>query len=228
VQPDGGLPGAGGALHADRRLQVGPDQLVLLGLDGGHDVAHRAHPGALDLLGQDAAGGAQLLAPAQVLILEAGERPGGEAEPSPDGHALRILGAGPVERAGHRRPPVQHHRLAGVVDDVPAPDVVAVSGVVGGLAAEVQPAEEQRRGRVVRQLGDPAGERTAQRLGGERVAGDVLPGGEQRLGAGPHPGQGGAGRREVGPLGAELGGQRGLGLVGGQGHPTNLSGTGIG
>ena len=49
VQPDRGLAGAGGALDAERVGQPGPDDPVLLGLDGGHDVAHRAGPGTLDL-----------------------------------------------------------------------------------------------------------------------------------------------------------------------------------
>ena len=127
VQPDRGLTGARRALHADRVVQLGPDQLVLLGLDGGDDVAHRPDAGPLDLRGQDAAAGAQLLAAVQVLVLEAGQLALDEAEPAPGRDALRVAHAGPVERPGQRRPPVEHHRLAGVVGDVPPPDVVRAS-----------------------------------------------------------------------------------------------------
>ena len=73
VQADRGLAGAGRALHADRVVQVGADQLVLLGLDGGDDVAHRPDAGPLDLGGQDPARGAELLAAVEVLVLEAGQ-----------------------------------------------------------------------------------------------------------------------------------------------------------
>src|SRR5207244_472944 len=44
VQPDGGLPGAGRALHADRLRGIGPDDIVLVGLDGCHDVPHGPRP----------------------------------------------------------------------------------------------------------------------------------------------------------------------------------------
>ena len=125
-----------------------------------------------------------------------------EAEPPPDRDALRVAGAGPVERAGQRRPPVEHHRLAGVVGDVPPADVVAPAGVLGVRSCEVEPAEEQRRGGVVGQFGDPAGQVPAERLGGVRVAGDLVAGGEQLLGAVAHPAAARAGRSQVGLFGA--------------------------
>ncbi len=57
VQADGGLPGAGRALHAHGRGRAGPDDVVLLGLDRRDDVAHRAGSWALDLVDQQVAGG---------------------------------------------------------------------------------------------------------------------------------------------------------------------------
>src|SRR5205823_8934546 len=181
VQPDRRLPGTRGALYADRVLQRRPYQLVLLGLDGGHDVAHRPDPGPLDLLGQDPGGGTQLLAPVQVLVLEAGQRPGGEAEPAAYRHPLRVAYRGPVERPGQRRPPVQHHRLAGLVHHVPPTDVV--DGVV-----QVELAEEQRGTRVVGQFGHPPTQRRTERLRAVRVPGHLLTGREQVLRVCPHPG----------------------------------------
>ena len=90
-------------MYADARLETGSDQLVLVRLDGGDDVAHRADAGAFDLLGQDAAGGAQLLAPVEVFVLEAGQLAPDESEPSSDGDALGVLDAGSVEAAGQWR-----------------------------------------------------------------------------------------------------------------------------
>ena len=141
------------ALDADRLREVGADQLVLLRLNGRDDVPHRSDPGPLDLGGQDPARGAELLAAAEVLVLEAGERAAREPEPSPHRHPLRVGDAGAVEGARHRRPPVQHHRFAGLVGHVPAPDVVHLAA--GGAAVEPELAEEQRHVRVVGQLGRP-------------------------------------------------------------------------
>ena len=55
VQADRGLPGSGCALDAQRVLRAGPDDVVLVRGDGGHDVAHRPGPRPLDLLDEDAA-----------------------------------------------------------------------------------------------------------------------------------------------------------------------------
>ena len=79
-----------GAPCTQMLVQIGPDQLVLLGLDGGDDVAHRPDAGAFDLRGQDPAGGAELLAPVQVFVLEAGQLALDEAEPASDRHALGV------------------------------------------------------------------------------------------------------------------------------------------
>ena len=49
VQADRGLAGARGALHADRLGERGAHDVVLVGLDGRDDVAHRAAARPLDL-----------------------------------------------------------------------------------------------------------------------------------------------------------------------------------
>ena len=55
VQADSGLAGAGRALHAYSLVGVSPDDVVLVGLDRGHDVAHGTGSRPLDLLDQDPA-----------------------------------------------------------------------------------------------------------------------------------------------------------------------------
>ena len=83
--------------------------------------------------------------------------PACEAEPAAHRDALRVPGAGLVEGAGHRRPPVQHHRLAGVVGDVPPADVVACP------AWSAPPVVEGRAGRRTAAC---SGRRPARRPGG--------------------------------------------------------------
>ena len=175
MQADGGLAGAGRALHADRRRRGrrGPARPARAGW------WRRCRASARRAGARSRSVRMRLAVPSssprsRCSSSKLVSSPAGEAEPAAHGDALRVAGAGLVERAGHRRPPVQHHRLAGVVGHVPPADVVAAAGVVGGgrRIAEVEPAEEQRGGRVVGQLGDPAGQGPAERLGGVRVAGD--------------------------------------------------------
>jgi hypothetical protein len=123
VQADGRLPGAGGALDAQRLGQAGADDGVLLGLDGGDDVAHRPGPRALDLRLQDV-GRDFGLGTDQVLVLVRGHPPVGKAEPAAPAYAHRLAGPRLVEGPGHAGAPVDHHRLsAGFPGHVPAADV---------------------------------------------------------------------------------------------------------
>ena len=206
MQPDRRLSGARGALHADRGVEVGPDEFVLLRLDRGDDVTHRPDARSFDLARQDLGGRAEFLAPLEMLVFEAGELRGARggrtpAEPAADRHALRVAHARAVERPGDRRPPVEDHRLAEVVDDVTAADVIGVAGVLVERGAEVEPAEEQRRGRVVGEFGDPAGELPPEAFGRERVARDLVAAGEQSLGPASHAGERRAGRGQMGAFG---------------------------
>ena len=203
MQADRGLAGARRALHADRLVEVGPDQLVLVGLDGGDDVAHRPDAGPLDLGGEDPRRGAQLLAPVEVLVLEAGERAGLEPEPAAHRDALRVAGAGLVEGAGQRRPPVQHHRLAGVVGDVPPADVVGLPGVIAWSPKSAGRRTAAWSGRrPVRRSGGPGYGRGSRRCTRRRRPCRRW---EEVLGPLAHPAQRGPGLGEVGALGGDLG-----------------------
>jgi hypothetical protein len=205
VQADGGLAGARSALHAQRVVELGADQLVLLGLDRGHDVAHRPHPGTFDLRGQQPAGGAELLAAVQSLVLEARQPDrmvGRPAEPAPRRHALRVVRAGPVEAGRHRCAPVDHERLAAAGVDDPAPaDVVGLVAVLAGVrpVVEPQPPEVQRAVRLLGQLLGVALEHPAEPLGGVPVAGHLLAGRDPHPGVLQHPREGapGAGQERL-------------------------------
>ena len=105
VQADRGLAGAGRALDADGLVDARPDDLVLLGLDGGDDVAHRADARPLDLLGEDLAAARRASAAvAEVLVLVGGDAAVVQPEPAAQ-HDAHRLGAGrPVEGASTCRP----------------------------------------------------------------------------------------------------------------------------
>ncbi len=214
VQADGRLPRAGGSLDADRRLGVGADEGVLLGLDGGDDVAHRARARTLDLAGQDVRGGVHLGLVGEVLVLVGRQAALLDAEPAAQPHAGAVVAGRAVEPAGDVGAPVDDDRVAGGVGDVPAADVQALAVVVVGAA------EEQRGGRVVDEAGGAAVQRPAEGLVGAGVAG--VTGGEgvdEGQGVGPHAGEFGAGVVEV-PL---LGGQH---LVRGVlGHGSSIGST---
>jgi hypothetical protein len=84
---------------------------------------------------------------------------------------------------------------------VPAADVQALAADIGCVGQIVDPAEEQRHGRVVGQRLAALGECGLEELPADPVA---RGGGVEALGAGPHPGQRGAGLLEVGLLGLQV------------------------
>ena len=86
VQADRGLPVPGRPAH--RLGQRGPHDLVLVGLDGGDDVPHRADCATLDLRPEQRA--LVLVARSEQLVLVAGELPVGEAEPAAPHEALGV------------------------------------------------------------------------------------------------------------------------------------------
>ena len=131
VQPDRGLAGTRRTLHAYRRPGVGADDLVLLRLDRGDDVAHRADARALDLVDEDlAAPDVARLGRDEVLVLVGGEPAVVHAEPAPEPHPHRLPARGPVERAGQLGAPVDDDRVAQLVVDVPPADVPALLAVL--------------------------------------------------------------------------------------------------
>jgi hypothetical protein len=171
VQADRRLAGPGTALDADRVGQGRPDQVVLLGLDGGDDVAHRPDTGALDLGHQHPVGGGQRLGLVQQvehLVLDRGEGTAPVPEPAPDPHAVAAGRAGPVEGMGEPGPPVDDHRVALGVGDVAPPDVEPRLRRVG-RGVVVQPPEEQPGPLVVGERGDPLPQPPLHRLHRIRV-----------------------------------------------------------
>ncbi len=143
VQGDDGLAGARPALHDEDAGQLGPDDLVLLALDGGDDVGEAA--GAAGLEGGDERavagdaplvdGGAAAVAEgrggvAEQLVLDAeeGAAPGGEVAAAGQAHGLAA--GRPVEGLGDRGPPVDDDRLTVLVGDRHPPDVEGTGAVV--------------------------------------------------------------------------------------------------
>ncbi len=149
-RPTAVLPVPGPPCTISGAGQVGADDLVLVGLDGGDDVAHRADVRAFDLVDdQPAQAGGRRLAGEQ-LVVEAGhDVVVGEAEPAAPGHLPRIGPAGPVEAGGHVGAPVDDDRFVAVVGDVAAPDVAR------SWFGAVDAAEEQRGSGVVAELVGP-------------------------------------------------------------------------
>src|SRR5262245_47026582 len=127
MQSDGGLAGAGRTLDADRGVEIGADDDVLVGLDGRDDVPHRPDPRPLDLGFED--GAVELrLDRFEMLVLVRRELPVLEPESAPQPDAHRLARAGPIERAGDLGPPVDHHRFALGVGDVAPTDVETFGG----------------------------------------------------------------------------------------------------
>ncbi len=129
MQPDRGLPGSRRALHTEALVGICADDVVLVRLDGRHDVAHRARPRPFNLLDEDAAdrrppaGAVGLAGPGELLVLIGGELIPGEPEPPPPRQAHGVGRAGTVEGPGHWRPPVDDDGVALAVVDVSPADV---------------------------------------------------------------------------------------------------------
>ena len=141
VQGDRRLAGAWSALHDEHAAQRAADDLVLLPLDGRHDVAHA--PGAGPLEGGEEGprprqAGAEAPAAESLVAGVAVATEGAVAEqlvfevehPAPLGQEVAApreahgLGPGrPVERLGDRSPPIHHERLLVIVGHGQASDV---------------------------------------------------------------------------------------------------------
>ena len=147
MQRHDGLAGAGAALDHQHAGQRRPDDLVLLALDGGDDVAHAPGAGRLER-GDERAVALEAGALAQVegvlaeqLVLDAEQLAAAGGEVAAAGQAHGLAAGGPVERLGHRRPPVDDHRLLVLVRHRQAADV---EGLAARLGLAVDPAEQQR------------------------------------------------------------------------------------
>jgi hypothetical protein len=195
VQSDRGLAGAGGALDADTRAGVAAHDLVLLGLDGRDDVAHRPDARALDLGGQDRAapGGRRRVGQMLVLVCRelAPRRPRTGVAGS---HPHRGGPGGAVEgRRDSARQSMTRGRRR-IVADVAAPDIPPLA------AGAVEPTEEQGRAGVVAEGFGPVVEGPCEVCGGDGIGGLDL----ERLRALAHARQGVAGGVEIGPFAVEF------------------------
>ena len=126
VQRDGGLAGAGTALHDEDLVDRRPDDDVLLGLDRGDDLAHGAGPLGADL-GEhrvgDAAGDDGRVGIVEMFVEVGGQLTAIEHELPAQIDAERVGAGRPVEGRGDRRPPVDHDRVVVLVLDVAPADV---------------------------------------------------------------------------------------------------------
>jgi hypothetical protein len=201
VQPHRRLPGAGSALHAHRPGQTGADDVVLLGLDRRDDVAHRTLARTLDLALEDRRV-LLLLTCEQVLVLVRRQLAVLEPEPPAQLHAHRHGLAGAVERAGDVGAPVDDHRVAPIVGDVPAADVEPLAAPVRVVEGVVEPPEEQRDLRVVLELLHASPQGVLQHLLRHPVAGCAE---VERRRTRAHAGQACTGGLEVTPFGVDAG-----------------------
>ena len=151
VQGDGRLAGARTALHDEHLVDRRPDHEVLLGLDRGDDLAHRA--GALGAdLGEhrvgDAAGDVGGVGVVEVLVEVGGDLALVEHEAPAQVDAERVGAGGPVERRGDRRPPVDDDRVVLVVLDVAAADVPLLGRAAGPSPVSMRPKKSPAPGRA--------------------------------------------------------------------------------
>ena len=163
VQCDRGLAGAGAALDDEHAARVGPDDPVLLALDGGDDVAHVA--GALfGERGQQRSLARQRLPVrlvevigVQQVVVDADDLAAAQPQVTPPAQPLRRGRSGLVERLRRRRPPVHQHRVVLVVGEPDPADVVPLA------AGQVDPPETQAVLRC-RQRPQPRGVKGGQRI----------------------------------------------------------------
>ena len=158
------LARARSALDHEDTGEGGPDDLVLLPLDRRDDVAHVAGPGPLQggqerpgsselegglvgggggpgaVVGREVGVAVQGLA-AEVLVLDADDPATVGGQVAAEDQVHRLTAGGPVERLGHRGPPVHHQGVDVVSGDPEATDVEALDGVVVGPAVDAAEAE---------------------------------------------------------------------------------------
>ena len=206
VQPDRGLPGTGSSLHRQQLPQGRPDDLVLLGLNGGDDVEHLAGASPLELGQQGVAatqpgGAGHVAGVAEEVVGHGHDRATIDHDLATAGQSQSVFGAGSVEGNGYRGPPVD--------DDGVRTDVLdmATTDAPGGPVLLVDAPEEQRSW-AVRQQGDPPRQRgdvvQVRAAGGNQVL-------QKPLGSLPHRPQRSQRMIEGGLLGGHLGVGRGSG-----------------
>ena len=141
VEPDRGLARARAALDDKRAIGLRGDEPVLVGLDGGDDVAHPAFAATVELLEQEVAHGRALDGGSvERLVGDVDEPAAFRAEAAALSHPLRLTRRRGVERARSRRLPVHDERLVRVVVHPAAADVERAQCRVQRQPAEAQAA----------------------------------------------------------------------------------------
>ncbi len=146
MEPDGGLPRARPALDDERRLGVARDEAVLVGLDGGDDVAHPRVARTLELLEQEVVdrGRGVFERAVERLVADSGERPALEAEAAPERDAVRLGRRRGVERPGSGRLPVDDQHAVVVLH----PAAADVERVLDGVDVDASEAQDLLGGLV--------------------------------------------------------------------------------
>ena len=201
------MPVPGPTLHHEALIDGCTDDHVLLGLDGGHDLAHRAGARRADL-GEHRVGHARAgtgsVGVVELLVEVGGDLAVGHGEPATMGQPQRVDARGAVERGRDGRPPIDHHRLVVGVLDVSSPDVPGVAGSISGRLARCQfgdPTEEvagARRAQVVERLGHGDLDVLLGDQVGRRIGIDLREPLDHRVAAGPR-------ERQPSPLAVEVG-----------------------
>ncbi len=131
VERDHGLARARPALHDEHAAELRTDDLVLLRLDRGHDVAELARARLLEC-GQEGTRANQIALGrgrcVQHLVFDAEQRAAPHCEVTPAGEAHRRASRRPVEGLGHGRSPVNDDGLLPFVGDRQAADVEGLAG----------------------------------------------------------------------------------------------------
>ena len=134
VQRDDRLARARTTLHDQDPGQRRADDLVLLRLDRGDDVAELTGARLFERSDQRARADQPVVAvtvaiSVEELVLDPDERAALEGEVTAAGETHRGTAGRPVERLGHGRSPVDYHRLLALVRDREAADVEGLAGV---------------------------------------------------------------------------------------------------
>ena len=175
VQRDDGLPGARPALDDEDPARVLADDAVLVGLDGGDDVAHPPGPAAAQRRQQRGlAGQVGLVDGVQVehVVVQAHDPPAGGVQVAAPGHAAPLPRGGAVERLRRAGTPVDQQLLVILAAQAEPADVEPV------IVVEVQAAEAQVPLRGVEFRG------AVLVLLGQRLALRTIPGRSPRSGRG--------------------------------------------
>ena len=143
MQSHGRLAGTGPTLHDEQSIERAPDDLVLLGLDGGDDVEHLAGPCPFQLGEQRVAASKPrpvgvLVARPEQIVSDSDDLGAIHHDLAPPLQPKGVPGACTVEGGRYRCAPVDYQNITLQVFDMEPPDSPALSTNL------VDPAEKER------------------------------------------------------------------------------------